>query len=308
MRSPPCPQLQGCSSSALGRRASRVGAPPYAWAGGPLLPPAFGREARSPALRRRRTSATRGRRPEAPSDAACLAPWPGWLWCRFWRCLLPLGWGAAVRPLHGRWSRRARVGHTHGFSRAAGRTGGSYKTSYAVEAVAAFLDGLVLTPVVRTGATTSLRALGQPPFADTTLVRRWPLSSVPLVRLPTAEVVASAGETVSATCRRTSDSLALMASLSPTVGRRGRGPFHSGARAKVVATAGESLMQRRPSPSVLMWSPPLASRSELAIPWPYRCGGSSYLQSRDGTRAPLENRCNTFAFLRYSKVLFIKQY
>jgi hypothetical protein len=37
-------------------------------------------------------------------------------------------------------------------------SGGSYKTSYAVGAVAAFLDGLVLTPVVRTGARTSLRA------------------------------------------------------------------------------------------------------------------------------------------------------
>jgi hypothetical protein len=37
-----CPQLQGCSSSVLGRRASRVGALPFAWAGDPLLPPAFG--------------------------------------------------------------------------------------------------------------------------------------------------------------------------------------------------------------------------------------------------------------------------
>jgi hypothetical protein len=70
------------------------------------------------------------------------------------------------------------------------------------------------------------RALGRPPFTGTALVRRWPLSSVlswspPLVRLPTAEVVASAGETVSATCCRTSSSLAIMASLSPPVGRRG---------------------------------------------------------------------------------------
>jgi hypothetical protein len=102
---------------------------------------------------------------------------------------------------------------------------GSYKTSYAVGA-AAFLDGLVLTPVVRTGARTSPRALGRPPFAGTVLVRRWPLSSVlrwssPLVRLPTAEVVASTGETVRAICHQTSGSLALMASLSPPVGRQG---------------------------------------------------------------------------------------
>jgi hypothetical protein len=53
---PPCPQLQGCSSSVLGGRASRVVVLPSAWAGDPLLPPAFGGEGRSPALRRRRTA------------------------------------------------------------------------------------------------------------------------------------------------------------------------------------------------------------------------------------------------------------
>jgi hypothetical protein len=45
--------------------------------------------------------------------------------------------------------------------------------------------------------------------------------SPPLVRLPTTEVVASTGETISATYRQTSSSLALMASLSPPVGGRG---------------------------------------------------------------------------------------
>jgi hypothetical protein len=39
-----------------------------------------------------------------------------------------------------------------------------------------------------------------------------------LVRLSTAEVVASADKTVSATCRRTTGSLALLASLPPPVG------------------------------------------------------------------------------------------
>ena len=63
---------------------------------------------------------------------------------------------------------------------------------------------------------------------------RW---SPPLVRLPVAEVVASAGETISATCRRASNSLALMASLSPPVGRRGRGPFRSGVHAEMIAAA-----------------------------------------------------------------------
>jgi hypothetical protein len=92
--------------------------------------------------------------------------------------------------------------------------------------------------------------------------------SPPLVRLPTAEVVASSSETDSATYRRTPGSLALMASLSPPVGRWGRGPFCSGVRAEVVATAGELSVQRQSSPSVLVWSPPLASHSELAIQRP----------------------------------------
>jgi hypothetical protein len=65
--------------------------------------------------------------------------------------------------------------------------------------------------------------------------------SPPLVRLPTAEVVASAGENVSATCRRTSGPLALMASLSPLVGGRGRGPIRSSAPPEVIAAAGEPL-------------------------------------------------------------------
>jgi hypothetical protein len=50
----------------LGRRASRVGVPPSAWVGGPLLPPAFGGEGCSPALRRRRTSGTQ----EGPTAGA----------------------------------------------------------------------------------------------------------------------------------------------------------------------------------------------------------------------------------------------
>jgi hypothetical protein len=61
-------------------------------------------------------------RMQAPSAAACLAPWPRWLWCHLRRCLLLLGRGVAVRPPHGRWSRRAQVRHIHGFSLAAGRT------------------------------------------------------------------------------------------------------------------------------------------------------------------------------------------
>jgi hypothetical protein len=95
--------------------------------------------------------------------------------------------------------------------------------SYAAGVVSAFLDGLVLTPVVRTGVRTSLCVLGRPPFVVAALVRRWPLSSVlrwwpPQVRLPTAGVVASVDETVSATYGRTSGSLALMACSRPPCG------------------------------------------------------------------------------------------
>jgi hypothetical protein len=198
---------------------------------------------------------------QAPPAAACPVSRLGWLRRRLRRCLLPFGWGVAVHPPHGRRSRRAQVCHIHSFSHATGRTGGSYKASCAAGAATAFLDGLVLTPSVRTGARTSSRVLRQPP----------------LVRLPVAEVVAFAGETISATYRRASNSLALMASLSPPVGRRGRGPSRNGAHAEVIAIAGESLVQRWPPPSMLRWSPPLANRSELAILRPYWCGGSSYL-------------------------------
>jgi hypothetical protein len=99
---------------------------------------------------------------QAPPAAICPVPRLGWPRRRLRRCLLPFGQGMAVRPPHGRRSRRAQVRHIHGFYRAAGRTGGSYKMSYAAGAAAAFLDGLVLTPVVRTGARTSSRVLRQP--------------------------------------------------------------------------------------------------------------------------------------------------
>jgi hypothetical protein len=148
--------------------------------------------------------------------------------------------------------------------------GGSYKTSCAAGAAAAFLDGLVLTPSVRMGARTSSPVLRQPP--------------------PTgAEVAAAAGEVARCRggCLRWRDhqchlppSLQLFGFnglVVAPVGRRGRGPFRNGARAKVIAFAGESSVQRRPPPSVLRWSPPLASCSELAIPRPYWCGGSSFL-------------------------------
>jgi hypothetical protein len=273
-----CPQLQGCSSSALGRRASQVGAPPSTWAGGPLLPPAFGGEGRSPALRRRRTSGTRGR----PSAGAASHRVPGasaWVASAPPPTLPPAAWSGHGCPSTARATVAPCAGPPHprllprrrphrGVVQDVVRRGGGGRVL-----------GWSCPHSVGGRERGPLRACcgsRRPP------VQRWPLSSVlrwspPLVRLPVAEVVASAGETVSATYHRASNSLALMALLSPPVRRRGRGPFRNGACAKVIATAGEPSMQRWPPPSVLRWSPPLASRSELAIPRPYWCGGSSYL-------------------------------
>jgi hypothetical protein len=154
----------------LERRASQVGALPSTWAGDPLLPPAFGGERCSPALRRRRTSATWGWlaigcqmqrvRPfrldgfGAASDAAS---------CHSRR-------GVAVRPPHGRRSRRVRVRHIYPFSCPPAALGGLYKTSYAAAMAVAFLDGLVLTPVGRTGARTPSCVLRQPPSTSAEVV------------------------------------------------------------------------------------------------------------------------------------------
>jgi hypothetical protein len=139
LRPPSCPQLQGCSSTALGRRASRVGAPPFAWVGGPLLPPAFGGEGHPPALRRRQTSATRGRPSKAPSAAACLAPRPGWPWCASGAASYRLGGAGPSVYCTGddRVVRRSATPMASPASPAA--PGGTYKTSYAVGAATTFL-------------------------------------------------------------------------------------------------------------------------------------------------------------------------
>jgi hypothetical protein len=120
LRPPSCPQLQGCSSSSLWRRASRARVLPPAWADKPLLPSAFrGEGAYRPCgggeLRQRGTG-----RPQALSATARLARWLSWLWRGLRRCLLPLGPGVAVRPPHGRLSRRAHRGIVQDVVRCAG--------------------------------------------------------------------------------------------------------------------------------------------------------------------------------------------
>jgi hypothetical protein len=138
----PCPQLQGCSSSMLGRRVSRVGSR-LRVGSDPLLPSVFGGEGRSSSV--------------ALSAVACLVPWPGRLWRCFQCRLLPSGRSVAARPPHG-----CR----------------SHNTSYAARVVFVFEDSLVLAPVARTGVRTCRCALGRLPFAGVVLVGRWPMSSV----------------------------------------------------------------------------------------------------------------------------------
>jgi hypothetical protein len=142
------PQLQGCSSSMLGARASRAGALSSVGAGDPLLPSAFRGEGCSPAWRRRQT-------------ATCCP-------VRVRQSIHRTGDSRIVRR-----SPMSTVRPTPPAT-----PGGAYKTSYAAGAMSASLDGPVLTPVATTGARTSLCMLGQPPFAGAALGRRWPLSSV----------------------------------------------------------------------------------------------------------------------------------
>jgi hypothetical protein len=301
LRPPSCPQLQGCSSSSLGWKASRAGVLPSAWAGDPLLPPAFGGEGRSPALQRRGTSATWGQ--PAAGTVSCRVPssWPRWLWCRLRRCLLPFGRSVAVRPPHGRRSCHAWVCHIHGLSRAAGRTGGSYKTPYAAGITAAFLDGLVLTRV---------GGWERGPLRARWGSRRPSVQGLlpPLVRLPIAEVVASAGETIRASCRRVSDSLALMALLSPPVGGWGRGPPRNGAHpevaadagkplgAEVVVAAGAEVVAVAGEPSVQRWLPPLVRLPGASFQRD-SCWCSVVHSCRNGARAPLVRECNNICLL-----------
>jgi hypothetical protein len=155
---PPCPQLQGCSSSVLGRRVRRVGARLHVGSG-PLLPSVIGGEGRSLSM--------------ALAAAACLAPRPERLW-RCFRCrLLPLGRSAAARPPHGCRSPLARAGHVQVLLVPSAAPGGRItrrtpRGRYSCSGTAS----------ARTGVRTCRCALGRPPFTGAVFVGRWPLSSV----------------------------------------------------------------------------------------------------------------------------------
>jgi hypothetical protein len=182
----PCPQLQGCSSSALGRRASQVGVPPSAWTGGPLLPPAFGGEGRSPALRRRRTSGTQDR-PTAGAVGHCVPGSPAWMASAPPPTLPSAALLGRGYPSTARATVASCTGLPHPLLLPRRRPHrGRYKTSYVAGAAAAFLDGLVLTPAVRTGARTSSRARAA-------AIRRYG-TGAQVAAVVGAEVVAAAGE------------------------------------------------------------------------------------------------------------------
>jgi hypothetical protein len=148
----PCPQLQGCSSSSLGWKASRIWVLPSAWAGDPLLPLAFGGEGRSPALRRRRTSATRGR-PSAGAVSCRVSGSLAWMASVLAPMLSPAAWlgrgcsstaratvAPCAGPPHPRClpRRRPHCSNTvRGVVQGVVRRGGGSRV----------LDGLVLTPV-----------------------------------------------------------------------------------------------------------------------------------------------------------------
>jgi hypothetical protein len=120
------------------------------------------------------------------------------------------------------------------------------------------------------------------------------------VRLPTAEVVASADETVSATCGRTYGSLALMACSRPPQGDGGEG-------LSIVAFAlGQSLLlssrPRRRSLSLLVqWSPASRlsslSRSPSGVEVVHSCGnGAGVPFVRECNGICLREKCNCFKY------------
>jgi hypothetical protein len=151
-------------------------------------------------------------------------------------------------------------------------------TSYAARAVLVFWGGPVLVVVARTGVRTCRCAFGWPPLAGTVLMGRWPLSSVLRWWSPeevaSAEAVAPADETVSATCAPGLRLFGFNGWFSSPVRGRERGPSSGsvfpGAIAVVVLPSETEvvvalLVQRSP-----------ASHPEFVVPQALWCGGCSY--------------------------------
>jgi hypothetical protein len=155
---PPYPQLQGCSSSVLGRRVHRAGVR-LGVGSGPLLPSVIGGEGRSPSV--------------ALAAAACLAPRPERLWLL--PVLPPTAWAERGCPSAARVSIASCAGRPRpGPPCAVGCTGGVAQHVVRREGGTHVLG----QPRARTGVRTCRCALGRSPFVGAVLVGRWPLSSV----------------------------------------------------------------------------------------------------------------------------------
>jgi hypothetical protein len=137
---------------------------------------------------------------------------------------------------------------------------------------------------------------------DGRAVRRWLLSSVlkwwsPLVRLPTA-AVASADETVSATCARGLRLFGFNGWFSSPMRGHERGPFSNSVCPEAIAAAVLPPETEVVVALLVQWSP--ASHLELVIPQAFWCGGCSFLQ--EWTWSPvcigtlLRARCNSFRY------------
>jgi hypothetical protein len=120
----------------------------------------------------------------------------------------------------------------------------------------------------------------------------------PLERLPTAAVLASADETVSATYARGLRLFGFNGWFSSPVRGRERGPFGSSVCPEAITVAVLPPETEVVVALLVQWSP--ASHLEFVIPQALRCGGCSFL--REWTRSPVCNgtllraRCNSFKY------------
>jgi hypothetical protein len=250
MRPLPRPQLQGSSSSLLGRRAGQIGAC-LCMGQRPASSSAIGGEGHSPS--------------GELAAAACLAPRSERLWCCF-RCHLPpLGQSMAARPPHGCRLCRVWAGHVQ-----------ALPVSSAAQHV-----------VCREGGTRVLgwprsRSRGENGSEDLSVrfgaaAACWCSVGGQVAAVAGAEVVEaregfSADEIISATCGRTSGSSALTDCPRPSCGDVGEG-----LPAAAFALRPSLRLSCRPrwrSLSLLQWS--AASQLEFVIPQALRCGGCSY--------------------------------
>jgi hypothetical protein len=133
LRPLPRPQLQGSSSSSLGRRSSWAGALPPVRAGGPPPSSAFMGEGARRLSERGGLQQRRADWPQAASAPACLVRWLSWLWRSFWCHLPPLG--------------EVRLSARRTGSCCAARTGGPPKTLRAARTTFVFLGCPAFAPV-----------------------------------------------------------------------------------------------------------------------------------------------------------------